>query len=118
MFSVIDIAALVVFTLLGTAIVVITIVFLFFSFRSRPVRASPNSSLRFNRGSSIFDDIELQIRPSRPEPVYIPSPSILDELPFPHPNLRMTSTFGSAYAISISTTIERTTNTAEEELLE
>jgi hypothetical protein len=117
MFSAIDIAALVVFALLGTAIVVITIVFLFISFRSRPIRASPNSSLRFNRGSSIFDDIELQTQPSRPDPVYI-SPSILDELPFPHPNLRMTSTFGSAYAISISSTVERTTNTAEEEVLE
>jgi hypothetical protein len=30
----------------------------------------------------------------------------------------MTSTFGSAYAISISTTVERTTNTAKEEFLE
>jgi hypothetical protein len=63
----------------------------------------------------IFNNIELQTRLSHPKPVYIPSPSILNELPFPHPNLLMTSTFGSAYTVSLSTTIEETLDIAEEE---
>jgi hypothetical protein len=117
MFSIADIVALVVFSLLGTAITVIAIFFLYLLYYSRPVRALSTSSLRFNRGSSIFNDVELQPQPSQPEPIYISSPSVYEELPFPHPDLRMTSTFGSAYAISISTTIENTTND-EEEFLE
>jgi hypothetical protein len=114
MFSVIDIAALVVFSLLGMAIVVITVAFLFFSHRSRPAQASPNSSPRFNRGSSILEDIELQERPSRPEPAFMQTRYYEYEFssPYPYPHIP-TTTFDqqSGYSFQLTNTLDSVSNT-------
>jgi hypothetical protein len=114
MFSTANIVALVVFSLLGTAITVIAIFFLYLAYRSRPVRASPNSSLHFNRGSSIFDDVELQQRPSRPEPVLMQTHHYEYEFssPYPYPHIP-TTTFDqqSGYSFQLTNTLDSVSNT-------